>query len=122
MKKEDNTITHIEIPAPDLQKAIDFYSKVFNWEIQIVQPGVYAFFRIGKTNSGGGFDTSLKPAAERYGPQITVDVENIEAALQKIAENGGVITLPKTEIGEGHGFYACFRDTNGNYLQVHAMS
>jgi len=118
----DNTITHIEIPAPDLEKAIDFYSAIFDWEIQITQPGAYAFFRIGQTNSGGGFDTSLKPALEKFGPQITIDVENIEETLQKIRENGGVVTLPKTAIDGDHGFYACFQDTNGNNLQLHSIS
>jgi len=118
----DNTITHIEIPAPDLEKAIDFYSAVFNWEIQIIQPGAYAFFRIGQTSSGGGLDTSLKPAQEKFGPQITVDVDNIEVTLKKILEKGGVVTLPKTEIEGGHGFYACFQDTNGNNLQLHSMN
>jgi len=118
----DNTITHIEIPAPDLGKAIEFYSAVFNWEVHIIQPGVYAFFRIGQTNSGGGFDTSLKPAGDKFGPQITVDVDNIEDALKKIRENNGILTMPKTPIDGGHGFYACFRDTNGNNLQVHSKS
>lgn len=118
----DNTITHIEIPAPDLEKAIDFYSNVFNWEVQVIQPGTYAFFKIGQTNSGGGFDALLKPAQEKFGPQITVDVDNIEVALKKIQEKGGVVPLPKTEIDGGHGFYACFQDTNGNNLQLHSTS
>jgi predicted enzyme related to lactoylglutathione lyase len=26
----------------------------------------------------------------------------------------------KTEIEGGHGFYASFRDPNGNYLQIHS--
>jgi len=118
----DNTITHIEIPAPDLAKAIDFYSSVFNWEIQIVKQDSYAYFIIGKTNSGGGLDASLKPAEEKCGTQITIDVDDIEETLQKIKEKGGIITLPKTEIEGGHGFYACFQDINKNHLQVHSMS
>ncbi len=118
----DNTITHIEIPAPDLTKAIEFYSSVFNWEIQVINPGSYAYFIIGKTNSGGAFDTSLKPAVEKTGPQLTIDVDDMEEALQKIQEKGGIITLAKTEIEGGHGFYACFQDTNKNHLQLHSMS
>jgi uncharacterized protein len=118
----ENTITHIEIPAPDLTKAIDFYSTVFDWEIQIIKPGSYAYFIVGKTNSGGGLDASLKPAGERCGPQITIDVDDIGEALQKIKEKGGVITLPKTGIEGGHGFYACFQDTNKNHLQIHSTS
>lgn len=115
-----HTITHIEIPAPNLQKAIDFYSVIFKWNIQIVKEGSYAFFIIGDTNSGGGFDASLKPAPEKCGVQIVIDVNDINETLQKIKEHGGSVTMQKTEIGSGHGFYACFMDPNGNYLQLHS--
>jgi predicted enzyme related to lactoylglutathione lyase len=117
-----HTITHIEIPAPDLQKAIDFYSSVFKWETEVVQEGVYAFFRIGDTNSGGGFDTSLVPAQEKYGVQIVIDVNDINETLQLIREHGGTIIMQKTEIGGGHGYYAGFVDPNGNSMQIHSRN
>jgi uncharacterized protein len=117
---QNNTITHIEIPAPDLSKAIDFYSAIFNWKITIAVENSYAFFRVGDTNTGGGLDASLKPAEEKQGCQIVVDVEDIEQTLKKIRQAGGTVTKPKTEIDSGHGFYACFRDPNGNELQLHS--
>lgn len=115
-----NTISHIEIPAPDLAKAIAFYSAIFNWTIEIVAENSYAYFRIGDTQTGGGFDASLTPAAEKQGCQVVVDVDSIETTIDQITKAGGSITLPKTEIPGGHGFYAGFRDTNGNHLQIHA--
>lgn len=115
-----HTITHIEIPAPDLQKAIHFYSTIFKWNIQVVRDGFYAFFMIGDTHSGGGFDASLKPAPEKSGVQIVIDVNDIPETLQKIKELGGSVTQQKTEIGSGHGYYASFMDPNGNYLQLHS--
>ncbi len=118
--KQDNTITHIEIPSPDLAKAVSFYSKVFNWKIEIVTENSYAFFRIGDTNTGGGLDASLKPGEEKCGHQICVDVENIQQTLSEVKTAGGSVTIVKTEIGGGHGFYACFKDPNGNHLQIHA--
>ncbi len=116
----NNTITHIEIPAPDFQGTIDFYSKILNWKIQVVVPGGYAFFRIGDTNSGGGFDASLKVAADRHGTQVVVDVDDIAETLSKIESLGGKTTIPRTEIDGGQGFYAGFTDINGNHLQVHS--
>ncbi len=114
-----HTITHIEIPAPDLAKAMAFYAKIFLWEVQIITPDKYAFFRILET-SGGGFDSSLKPATEGTGPQLTIDVEDIDQTLRQIQTEGGSIILPKTEIGEGHGFFAVFLDPNGNSMQLHS--
>lgn len=93
--KEDNTITHIEIPAPDLAKAISFYSKIFNWEIEIVTENIYAYFMIGDTRTGGGLNASLKPAEENCGSQIVVDVEDIEQTLNDIKTAGGSITKKK---------------------------
>lgn len=115
-----HTITHIEIPAPDLNKAIEFYSKVFGWGIEVVTVDHYAFFRIGNTGSGGGFDASLMPASEKTGPQLTIDVEDIETSLKMIEENGGSIIMEKTEIPGGHGFYSIFTDPNHNYIQLHS--
>jgi len=116
-----NTITHIELPAPDLAKAIEFYSSVFDWEIQIVRPGSYAYFIIEKNKSGGGLDASLRPAEEGCGPQVVIDVDDIDDTLRKIGEKGGIVTMHKTAIDGGHGFYACFRDINKNHLQIHSM-
>lgn len=115
-----HTITHIEIPAPDLEKAIAFYSTLFNWQIEMQPQGDYAFFRITGTESGGGLDANLQPATEKYGIQIVVDVEDINEKLIEIKKLGGNIILEKTEIPGGHGYYACFRDPNGNYLQLHS--
>jgi len=118
--KNDHTITHIKIPAPGLKKAIAFYSKLFDWQIEILPEENYAFFRIGSTQRGGGFDAGLKPAEEKCGLQITIDVDDLSAKPEEIEKTGGKIILGKTETPGGHGFYACFRDPNGNYLQLHS--
>lgn len=115
-----HTITHVEIPAPDLNKAIEFYSKIFGWGIELVTADHYAFFTIGNTGSGGALDASLMPAPEQTGPQLTIDVENIDLTLEKIKAMGGSIALDKTEIPGGHGFYAVFTDPNHNFLQLHS--
>lgn len=115
-----HTITHIDIPAPDLEKASEFYANVFGWHIETVTAEHYAFFRIGITGSGGGLDASLMPAPEKAGPQLVIDVGDIDEMLRKVAENGGKLHQEKAEIPGGHGFYAVFIDPNGNYLQLHS--
>ena len=102
--QEQHTITHIEIPAPDIKKAIAFYSALFNWQIELQPQNDYAFFRIIGTGSGGGLDASLQPAPEKSGVQITIDVEDINEKLKEIQKLGGKIALEKTEIPGGHGY------------------
>ena len=78
-----NTQSHTcEIPAPDLNKATNYLPKIFRWETEIITP---ANMRSSPhlDNSGGGFDTSLKPAAEGTGPQLTIDVEDIDGRLRQ---------------------------------------
>lgn len=115
-----HTISHIEIPAPDFNKAIEFYKNVFGWGIELVTVDHYAFFTIGNTGKGGSFDSSLMPAAEKTGPQLVIDVENIDCKLKDIEKNGGNIITSKTEIPGGHGYYAVFLDPNRNYMQLHS--
>lgn len=113
------TITHIEIPAPDFNKAVEFYSAVFNWGIEVVTIDRYAFFTIGNTGSGGGLDASLVAAPAKMGPQLVISVEDIENMVKKITENGGTIISEKQEIPGGHGYYCEFKDPNQNYMQLH---
>ena len=114
------TLSHIEIPSPDLQKAMAFYSEVFGWKSEMVMEK-YAVFSIGDTGTGGGFDASLTPAPEKTGPQLVISVDSIEKVLPLIRAKGGTVTKEKTDIGDNYGFYACFTDPNGNHMQVHAM-
>jgi len=115
-----HTITHIEIPSPDMQKSIDFYSQVFGWETQVMPDGKYAMFKTGE-KTGGGFDTTTKPAAQGVGPGLVINVEDIDGTLQKIKNAGGKVVQEKTVIEGGWGAYARFTDTNGNHMQIHSM-
>jgi predicted enzyme related to lactoylglutathione lyase len=115
-----HTISHIEIPSPEFTKAIEFYTAVFKWDIELVTVDHYAFFRIGNTGAGGAFDSSLMPAAEKTGIQVVIDVEDIAQTLVEIEKEGGSVIEGKTEIPGGHGFYAVFADPNHNYMQIHA--
>jgi predicted enzyme related to lactoylglutathione lyase len=48
-------------------------------------------------------------------PVVTVDVEDIDATLEKIQSLGGSTVLPRQEIGT-MGWTAYFRDTEGNVV------
>ena len=109
-----NKFCHIEIPAPDMKKASDFYSKVFGWEVEIFPDNSYGFFKDGLI--GGGFDPTEPP--QTSGINLVIEVDDIPAKLEEIVAAGGKVTKEKTEIGGGYGFYASFLDTNGNRLSI----
>lgn len=42
--------------------------------------------------------------------------DDLEPMLRRAEEAGGKILLPKTEIGNGLGFFAYFQDSEGNRI------
>jgi hypothetical protein len=108
----ENTICHAEIPVTDLNKAKEFYSKVFEWKIEVMPEMNYATFETG-TPPGGGFNKvdMVKPG----GVLFYIMVENIEKKLEKIEEAGGKTVSGKSEI-PNVGWMALFSDVFGNVL------
>jgi len=108
---------HIVIPAPDLEKAKAFYQRVFGWRVQANVPGPrYWFFESG--NVGGAFNGNTKPAVGSV--VLVLRVEDMDAAITKIQENGGKVTQEPSAIGEADpGRDAYFLDPNGNEMGVY---
>lgn len=50
-------------------------------------------------------------------PTVAITVENIDKSLEKVAQSGGAVLMPKITI-EWMGLYAYVRDTEGNVVGV----
>jgi predicted enzyme related to lactoylglutathione lyase len=61
---------------------------------------------------GGGMMQREDPVAT---PVITLDVPDIDAALESVAAHGGEVVSPGMAVGE-MGFAAYFRDSEGNRM------
>ncbi len=107
-------IAHTEIPANDLEKIAKFYSDVFGWEINHMPEMDYTIFKT-PNGPGGGFNKQAEISAK---PGITfyIEVENMEATLEKIKSAGGEVITKKTEIAPEMGFYSFFKDVEGNQI------
>jgi predicted enzyme related to lactoylglutathione lyase len=110
---------HFEIQASNPQALIDFYSSLFGWSFNKWDGGEYWMIHTGPDEQPG-INGGLLP---RRGPApaemaavnafvITVDVENIDAAMAKAA-SGGVECVPKMAV-PGIGWLAYFKDPDGN--------
>lgn len=116
------SVVHFEIPAEDLERAQNFYREAFGWNITRMSDMEY--MSLGTTESGpDGMPTT--PGAINGGlfrrdgaltsPVVTIDVDDIEAALAKVGELGGKTVTPKTAVGN-MGFAAYFTDTEDNLM------
>ncbi|MBN2379270.1 VOC family protein [candidate division WOR-3 bacterium] len=107
-------IVHIEIPAPDLAKAAEFYSKVFGWKIEHIPGMEYAMWSEDDAAVAGGFNKDLKSNPD--GVLMYIGVDDIPAKLTEIEAAGGKRVQEKTKISDEFGYFALFTDMSGNRM------
>jgi predicted enzyme related to lactoylglutathione lyase len=86
-------VTHFEIIGKDGKKLQQYYSELFNWDIDANNPMQYGIIsREGNTNAeGAGIGGGVGAGPEGYAGHVTVYVEvpDVEAALAKAERLGG---------------------------------
>lgn len=119
-----NPANYFEIPVSNLQRAIDFYSSVFNFqfELSIVDGIEMAFFPFYDGESGitGALAKGESYLPGKQGVRIYFSSGNIEETLQKVLLAGGKILYPLTSVGEW-GSVAEFEDSEGNCIALHSI-
>ncbi len=115
-------VVHFEIPFDDGDRARAFYQNAFGWDITPIPAMSYTLVSTGPTGEQGpplepGFINGgmLDRSALFSGPVLTVDVEDIDAALVKVEELGGKTVQPRQEVAQ-MGFSAYFTDPEGNLM------
>ncbi len=117
-------VVHFEIPADDPERLIGFLEKVFGWRIQKWDGPVDYWLVMtghdGEDEKGGepGIDGGVNRRGDGN-PMVvnTIDVDDLDAVLEEIAEFGGEIVAPKMPVPTV-GWMAYFKDPEGN---VHGL-
>ena len=106
---------HFEIPAGDVPRMIEFYSKIFGWTFQ--QWGGEPYWLI-KTGEGPGIDGGLMPRREPGGLTVnTMQVTSTDETVAAILAAGGSQAVPKLGI-PGVGWLAYCKDPEGTLFGV----
>lgn len=116
-------VVHFEIPFDDGDRARGFYRDAFGWDVREMPELSYTMIASGPTTDQGmpsepGFvngGMAQRDASPAKSPVITVDVESIDAALEKIETLGGSTILAKQAVAD-MGFAAYFTDSEGNVM------
>ncbi len=133
-----NLVCWVEIPATDVKRAVKFYKKVFNCDFnyQVFNDIGYAFF---KGNNLKGTIVQVKEIPKGAGPIIFFKAEGfITSVLKAIPENGGEIikekemvknaendttnAIPTNFIDGNIGYFAKFKDSEGNLFGLYSNS
>ena len=115
----NNRVVHFEIQADDVPRAKQFYEKVLGWKISQMmtkEKGGMDYWGV-ETGEGVGINGGIyeRPASNEkfYMYDCTVQVPDIDKAMEAVKANGGEITREKGEI-PGVGWFATAKDTEGN--------
>ncbi|MGV3733517.1 MAG: VOC family protein [Microcella sp.] len=114
------SVSIVEIPARDLERARAFYARVFAVELEIteVDGQRMVFFPTEDEQATGLALTEgddYVPSGE--GVRFYLTVDDLDGVLARAVEAGGEIAA-EVEAVEGWGRYAAFRDLEGTVVGV----
>jgi predicted enzyme related to lactoylglutathione lyase len=114
-----NRVIHFEIQADNIERAKEFYEKALGWKVTQMmtkEQGGMDYWGLD-TGEGPGIGGGLyqRPAEGEkfYLYDCTINVPDIDAAIEAVKANGGTITREKTDM-TGVGLFAGCKDTEGN--------
>jgi uncharacterized protein len=115
-------VVHFEVPFDDGDRARSFYKEAFGWQVMEMPDMGYTIVMTGPSDDNGpteaGFiNGGMLPRSEAVhpGPIVVLDVEDIDATLEKIGRLGGSTVSAKAPVGD-MGFAAYFTDPEGNVM------
>lgn len=126
---EENNFAKVgwfEIPVKNMKRAMTFYGKLFQIELEEQQFGdlKMAFLPMGDDSNGAG--GSLIEARDHYTPShegvlIYFSCEDVANELSRVVDAGGEILQTKTRISPEYGYMANFEDSEGNRIALHSQ-
>ncbi|EWG11277.1 VOC family protein [Cytobacillus firmus] len=98
-------VVGFELNCQDPEKAAEFYSKVFRWEIEEPKWGYRPVHTEGAQNQTINGGISKGPSDYPHGTRIQIEVESIDEAISLATENGAMVVRDKMEFAD---FYLAY--------------
>lgn len=118
-----NRVIHFDIYADDPVRASKFYEQAFSWKFEKWEGEGMKYWLIttgpdSEPGINGGMalrEKEMKKSASLW--SVTIGVDNIDVAIEKIEKSGGEIVMKKMALPKV-GWFANFKDTEGNVLSL----
>lgn len=96
-------VIHFEVIGRDGPRLIEFYSELFDWDIDANNPMNYGTVPQYTRPDGIGIGGGVGPGPEGYGGHVTfyVEVPDVEAALAEAERLGGKRLMGPDQVMEG---------------------
>lgn len=118
-----NAINWFEIPASNFDRAVKFYSAIFDSEFpqQDMMGMKMAFFPTENNGVGGALVQGEGHVPSTEGSTVYLNGgSDLSAPLSRVESAGGSVIMPKTKISDEIGFMAFIRDSEGNRVALHS--
>jgi predicted enzyme related to lactoylglutathione lyase len=120
-----NAVAHFEIYADDPATLAEFYTTLFDWQVQAMT-GDYRYVKTVDTDANGvptapgGINGGIvkRPAGYPVAAAVNyVNVDSIEDAVTRATKLGARVTKEKAPV-PGMGWFAMLMDPQGNHFAV----
>ena len=111
-------VVNFHLPADDVERAAEFYRKVFGWEFT-PYPNSPVPYLVNDSGNGAGPGVPAAITARQdiiKAPVPTIEVENIDTALVEVVMQGGQQARVQEIPGLGRFAYAI--DSEGNIIAL----
>ncbi len=121
-----NSISNFNIPVIDFDRAVNFYSYLLGYDLQIMEfhnsrLGVFQF----DPESGGVGGALIKDENAKPSKEGTIVFlhagEDLQKSLDRIRKNT-VIVSEKSSLGPDMGYFAIIEDTEGNRVGLYSRN
>ena len=123
-----HSVSHFEIYADDPEALSQFYTKLFDWSVELVPGMDYRFIKTVETGAAGptqpgGINGGMITRPQDYDGNAFVNyvnVENLDQAVERGKGLGAKVMKPRTAV-PGMGWFAMLLDPQGNGFAVWQM-
>lgn len=121
-EKINDYVVWFEIPAYDIDRATEFYSTVYDVDLEIQDMAGYKMSILPTQDGiGGAIVMGEGSIPSDKGSLVYLNGgKDLDNYLNRVPEAGGRIILKKTFISKDHGYFALFIDSEGNKMAFHS--
>ena len=124
MESLKNSLNWFEIPVTDFERAKQFYSTIYEFDMPEVEMGPVrmGFFLVERGGIGGAIAKGEGYIPSEKGSLVYLNAgEDLNDVLNKVEAAGGKVIQTKMLVREDLGYIALITDTEGNRVALHSM-
>jgi uncharacterized protein len=110
-----NSFVHVELQTNDVNRAKDFYTRLFDWKLEDIPGMDYTMINVGEGTGGGMMKNPMPEIPSHWLAYVQVD--DVAASTEKARSLGATIAMEVTEIPD-IGWFSVMVDPTGAALAL----